>query len=379
VRQARNGATLKLPLLGLVSLGLLNFWKFSEITHFACIVLRFACHSSCYLGNMHNIRPSVLAGWVFSGLLSVASGAYAQNSIIALNAGYIGNGMTVVKIGLAQPLVNLPHTEFIISSPPRIVLEFSDTENGLGESVLEFTEGGLHSANIVQVEGRTRFVVYLSRMFPYNIRINGSSLLIVLQGDAADMDVNRSASRLANAEQDTQGHTHGSDDADAMKQIGGEVYETLHDDARLKSKQDVPVTTEENAGQPTETGVAETRIIAAYAAQFDDLFAPDLDILTIQPARPDTDWLFAHRRNEDFSPSFSGDATSAMPRLSNKPQLPIVAKPRKEVIWLTNERWQIASDGALFSPILRFEAKGERFDIKPRRRSIWFGWRETFP
>lgn len=357
----------------------MNFWKTAEIANFACIVFRFACHSNCYLGTMHNMKPSVLAGWVFSGLLSAASGAHAQNSIIALNAGYIGNGMTVVEIGLAQPLVNLPHTEFIVSSPPRVVLEFSDTVNGLGESALSFTEGGLHSANIVQTEGRTRFVIYLSRMFPYNIRINGSSLLIVLQGSAADRDVSRSALRLAEAKQDTQDHMPGSE-ADAMKQIGGEACEKkLHGNARLKNKQDAPAAAEENAGQVTETGVAEIRVIAVYTAQFEDSFAPGLDMLTVQPVQPDTDWLFPHRNNEDFVLSFSGDSTSAVPRSSNTPQSHAVAKPRKEVIWLTNERWQIASDSALFSPVLRFESKGERFDIKPRRRSIWFGWRETFP
>ncbi|MDO8465616.1 MAG: AMIN domain-containing protein [Gallionella sp.] len=297
---------------------------------------------------MHNIKSSVLAGWVFSGLLSAASGAYAQNSITALNAGYIGNGTTVIKIGLAQPLVNLPHTEFIISSPPRIVLEFPDTVNGLGESVLDLTEGGLHSANIIQIDGRTRFVIYLSRMFPYNIRINDSSLLIVLQGNAVDVDASRNALRLAESKQDMQ-----------------QGYEAE---------------TEENAAQVTEAESAKIKTIAAHTARYEeDSFASDLDILMIQPAHPDTDWLFFHRPNKNFVLSLSGDTPSTMTELSNTPKLHVVAKPRKEVIWLTNERWQIASDGALFSPILRFESKGERLDIKPRRRSIWFGWCETFP
>ncbi|MFZ2300953.1 MAG: hypothetical protein WAW10_03665 [Gallionella sp.] len=301
---------------------------------------------------MRKIKLSVWAGWVFSGLLSAGGGAHAQNSIIALNAGYIGNGMTAVKIDLAQPLDSLPHTEFIISSPPRIVLEFPDTVNGLGESALDFTEGGVRGANIVQSGGRTRFVVYFSRMFPYNIRINGSSLLIVLQDGAADVGVNRSALRLAGAKRDTG----------------------------LEGKQDMRVAGEENAGRVTEAGTPENRVIAAYRVQSEeDLFAPDLDRSTIQLELPDADWLFSHRHNEYLASSFSGDAAPNMSRPNSTSRSHTVATTRNEVIWLTNERWQIASDSALFSPVLRFESKGERFDIKPRRRSIWFGWRETFP
>lgn len=293
---------------------------------------------------MHNIKSSVLAGWVFSGLLFAASGAYAQNSIIALNAGYAGNGMTVIKIELAEPLINLPDTEFIISSPPRIVFEFSDTVNELGESVLDFTEAGLRSANIVQAGEHTRFVVYLSRMLPCNIKINGSSLLIFLQGNPADADSSRSALPLAEAEQYT------------------------------------PTAAEKNAERVTEAEPSKIKPVVAHAAQYEeDLFVPDLDMLTTKPAYSDTDWLFSQSPNENFTLNPSGDTASNNSGLNNTLRLNFAAKPKKGLVWLTKESWQIASDGALLSPILRFESKEERLDIKPRRRSIWFGWCETFP
>jgi tetratricopeptide (TPR) repeat protein len=142
--------------------------------------------------------------WVFSGLMSVASGVFSQNSITALNVGGIGNGTTVIKVDLAQPLANLP-AEFTIHTPPRIVLDFPDTANALGKSVQDFTEGGLRSANIVQVGRRTRLVINLDQMFAYNTRIDGSSLLIALQGNAADAGSN--TLRLAEAKQGAQKHT----------------------------------------------------------------------------------------------------------------------------------------------------------------------------
>lgn len=144
------------------------------------------------------------AGWVFFGLMSVASGVYAQNSITALNVGGIGNGTTIIKVELAQPLVNLP-TGFTINTPPRIVFDFPDTANGLGKSVQDFAEGGLRSANIVQADGRTRLVINLDRMLAYNTTIDGSSLLIALQGNAVDAGSN--TLRLAEVKQGTQQHT----------------------------------------------------------------------------------------------------------------------------------------------------------------------------
>lgn len=124
-----------------------------------------------------------LTGWVFSGLMLASSGVYAQNSITALNVGGIGNGTTIIKVELAQPLANLP-AGFTTNTPPRIVLDFPDTANGLGKSVQDFTEGDLRSANIVQAGGRTRLVINLDQMLAYNTSIDGSSLSITLQGNA---------------------------------------------------------------------------------------------------------------------------------------------------------------------------------------------------
>lgn len=112
----------------------------------------------------------------------------AQNSITGLNAGNSGNGETVIKVELTQPLANLP-VGFATNTPPRIVIDFPNTTNGLGKSVLGFHEGDLYSANIVQVAGRTRLAINLNRMLSYNTRIEGNSLLITLQDKAADIAV----------------------------------------------------------------------------------------------------------------------------------------------------------------------------------------------
>lgn len=124
------------------------------------------------------------AGWIFFWLMSLAGTASAQNSITALDVG-AGGGSLTVRVDFAQPLSGLPGG-FTTDTPPRIVLDFLDTANGLGESTRNFAQGSLRSANIVQVTGRTRLVINLERMLAYNTSIDGNSLLIALQGDVAE-------------------------------------------------------------------------------------------------------------------------------------------------------------------------------------------------
>jgi len=125
--------------------------------------------------------------------------AGAQNSITGLNVSSAGNGKTVIKVGLAQPLANLP-AGFTTDAPPRIVLDFPNTTNGLGKSVQDFLEGDLHSTNIIQSAGRTRLAINLNRMLSYNTRIEGNNLLITLQGKIADIAAIGDTSRFAEAD-----------------------------------------------------------------------------------------------------------------------------------------------------------------------------------
>ena len=140
------------------------------------------------------------------GLCGTQAQADALNSINALNVSSPGDGTTVIKIELAQPLANVP-AGFTINTPPRIALDFPNTANGLGTSVQNFNEGDLRSANIVQAGNRTRLVINLNQMLAYDTRIDGNSLLVTLQGKAADQAAAVSTSRFAEARQDAQEHT----------------------------------------------------------------------------------------------------------------------------------------------------------------------------
>jgi len=138
------------------------------------------------------------------GILSGQAQADAQNSITALSVS-AGNGVTVIKVGLEQPLVSLP-SGFTISTPPRIAFDFPNTANGLGKSIQDFTEGDLRSANIVQAGSRTRLVVNLNQMLIYDTKIEGNNLMITLHSKPAETVASSTTSRFAEAKPGTQKH-----------------------------------------------------------------------------------------------------------------------------------------------------------------------------
>lgn len=121
--------------------------------------------------------------------------------------------------------------------------------------------------------------------------------------------------------------------------------------------------------------------VTAHTAQSEDgSFAPDLDILTIQPVHSDAGWLLPYRLKVNIALTRPDD-TAIGSGLSNTPQLHLIDEPKKETVWLTDARWQGTPnrDHVSLSPILRFESKGEMIEIRPRLHSVWVGWRQAFP
>jgi len=157
------------------------------------------------LNNVVKNVVRLLSMLVAFGVLSAQAYAAEQNSITALNVSSAGNGTTVIKVELTQPLTSIP-TGFTINTPPRIAFDFPNTSNGLGSAVQSFAEGDLRSANIVQSGNRTRLVINLNQMLTYDTKIDGNNLLITLQGKAVEAAASN-ISRFAEAQQNAQKHT----------------------------------------------------------------------------------------------------------------------------------------------------------------------------
>jgi type IV pilus assembly protein PilQ len=88
-------------------------------------------------------------------------------------------GSVFVKLRLKEPLAN-PPAGFSVANPARIAFDFPGTVNALGRNQQDIGQGDLRSANIVQVGDRTRLVLNLTRIAPFETRVEGRDVIIAL-------------------------------------------------------------------------------------------------------------------------------------------------------------------------------------------------------
>ena len=130
---------------------------------------------------MMGINRSTMAkarwGLALGGFL-LSSAAWAQARIEAVT-GALQSGSEVIRVEMSEPLAVDP-TGFVVQSPARIALDFPGVTNGSGKSLLEFNQGNLRSANLVEAAGRSRLVLNLKTATTYRLQRQGKSLLILL-------------------------------------------------------------------------------------------------------------------------------------------------------------------------------------------------------
>lgn len=115
---------------------------------------------------------------LFVAIVMTSCLAHAQNAIQSLTGG-LQAGVEVVRIDTAEALTALP-TGFTIQSPARIALDFPGVVNAMGRNTVELNQGNLRSANVVQAGDRTRVVINLKQPAAYQAKLDGKTLLLVL-------------------------------------------------------------------------------------------------------------------------------------------------------------------------------------------------------
>lgn len=103
-----------------------------------------------------------------------------QNRIESIEHTKLESGKIIFRIGMTQPLLRSP-IGFTINNPPRIVLDLPNTGNGLGRSVHEVGDNDLRNLNIIQSGNRTRLVANLTRLTDYETRVDGNTLVLIVQ------------------------------------------------------------------------------------------------------------------------------------------------------------------------------------------------------
>lgn len=149
------------------------------------------------------------------------------NRVESINTSRLAGGEVIVKVSLAQAL-SAPPEAFTIGTPPRIVLTFPQTANGLGKRTLEFAEGDLRSATVVQAADRTRLVFNLNKMLTYDTpQIEGNVLLMTLKPVVGVVD--GKISSFAEVKAGTQKHSLRDVDFHRGKNGEGRVQVDLSD------------------------------------------------------------------------------------------------------------------------------------------------------
>jgi len=154
----------------------------------------------------------------FGLLLLVSVAGAQQNSIENFGVTQAG-GQVLVRVTLKNPITAAPGT-FTIANPARIAFDFPDTTNSLGRNSQDIGEAVLRSMNVVQAGERTRLVLNLRNMVPYESKIEGSSLLITLAATSgAQQAATGGAARFAEGRSDLQ---HTLKDVNFRRGRGGE-------------------------------------------------------------------------------------------------------------------------------------------------------------
>ena len=121
---------------------------------------------------------AVLAGMFFSA----AANAEA-NLLQSINTTTLQGGKVVIRVNFKDPLPAAP-PGFTVTNPARIAIDLPGVSNALGKNTVEIGEGDIRSVSVVEVSGRTRLVVNLSRSLNYTSTLDGGALVLTLDNSA---------------------------------------------------------------------------------------------------------------------------------------------------------------------------------------------------
>jgi type IV pilus assembly protein PilQ len=132
--------------------------------------------------SMRLIKTCIAAAALSLGVASPLLAWAQNNSIESITSAQQGSA-TVLRIEMTNPPTDAPPS-FSISNPPRVAIDFKDTDSKLAKNLIELTSGEVHSVNVVQGTGRSRVVLNLKRPLGYQAAIEGRTLVVSLDQGA---------------------------------------------------------------------------------------------------------------------------------------------------------------------------------------------------
>ncbi len=116
-----------------------------------------------------------------------AEEAAAENSLEAVDVSSLPGNRVQIKFSMSGPAAE--PLSFTIDNPARIAMDFAATSNNLAKRTTQVGVGAARSISAVEARGRTRVVLNLLRLVPYETRVEGNSVYVILGGTGAAMSV----------------------------------------------------------------------------------------------------------------------------------------------------------------------------------------------
>jgi len=167
-------------------------------------------------------RSLLIAAYMLFG--GVAAAHAAGNTLQAVDFTSLPGNKAQITLTMSQPAAT--PLSFTIDNPARIALDLADTANGLANRSQNIGIGMADSMTVVEAKGRTRVVVNLIDMVPYEAHADGNKVVLTIQSAGRDL-----SEAEAVATQAVGGTSNTISNIDFRRGTGGEgrVIVTLSD------------------------------------------------------------------------------------------------------------------------------------------------------
>jgi type IV pilus assembly protein PilQ len=133
------------------------------------------------------------------GLLVAGPVAHGANRLESIQANVAAGNKVELTLRLAdtapQPLV------FTVDNPARIALDLPDTTVAMASRRVDVKQGVLDTVNVAEANGRTRVVLNVDNLVPYETRAQGNTIVVTLAGGAGALRGTTTGSSTAAAGQ----------------------------------------------------------------------------------------------------------------------------------------------------------------------------------
>jgi len=133
-----------------------------------------------------------MASGIALSALALSGSAQAANQLQQIDANAMPGDQVQLRLKLSdsapQPLT------FTVDNPARISLDLADTSIALPSRRIDVKRGVLDTVNVAEANGRTRVVLNLNTMVPYETRVEGDTVIVTV---GSSVQANGKATNLA--------------------------------------------------------------------------------------------------------------------------------------------------------------------------------------